>query len=180
MLYSETIKARMLRRMVGPAAVSANVLARETGISQSTLSKWLRQAGSVRWMAEKDKPPKSDPQESTKPARRSQDRSTEEKLRALVDTGGLDEGGLGEYLRRHGLHRELLEQWRADAQEALEGPRAKRRRSAAEGKRIKELERELRKKEKALAETAALLVLRKKLNALWGDGDDDTDEKNEP
>jgi hypothetical protein len=54
------------------------------------------------------------------------------------------------------------------------------RRSAAEGKRIKELERELRKKEKALAETAALLVLRKKLNALWGDGDDDTDEKNEP
>lgn len=177
MLYSETIKARMLRRLVGPGAVSANVLARDTGISQSTLSKWLREAGSVPAMPEKDKPPKPEPKES---ARRSQDWSTEDKLRALVETNALDEEALGEYLRRHGLHREVLEQWRADAQEALEGPRARRRRSAAEGKRIKELERELRKKEKALAETAALLVLRKKLNALWGDGDDDTDGKNEP
>jgi transposase-like protein len=178
MLYSETIKARMLRRLVGPAAVSANVLARETGISQSTLSKWLREAGSVPAMSEKDKPPKSEPKESA--PRRSQDWSTQDKLRALVETDALDEEALGEYLRRHGLHREVLDQWRADAQEALEGPRARRRRSAAEGKRIKELERELRKKEKALAETAALLVLRKKLNALWGDGDDDTDGKNEP
>lgn len=180
MLYSETVKARMLRRLVGPGAVSANVLARDSGISQSTLSKWLREAGSVPVMPEKDRPPKPEPKESATVPRRSQDWSTEDKLRALVETSALDEEALGEYLRRHGLHREVLEQWRADAREALEGPGARRRRSAAEGKRIKELERELRKKEKALAETAALLVLRKKLNALWGDGDDDTDGKNEP
>jgi hypothetical protein len=87
----------------------------------------------------------------------------------------------GSYLRRHGLHREGAGiSGGRTRRRRLEGPRARRRRSAAEGKRIKELERELRKKEKALAETAALLVLRKKLNALWGDGDDDTDGKNEP
>lgn len=36
-------------------------------------------------------------------------------------------------------------------------------------KRIRELERELHRKDQALAEAAALLILRKKLNALWGD-----------
>ena len=177
MLYTETIKARMVRRMVGPSAVSANVLAQETGISQSTLSKWLRQAGRLGSVAEKSNPGEMP---SPPPQRRPQEWTAEEKLRALVDTSGLEDEALGEYLRRAGLHREQLEQWRADAKEALEGPRSKRRRAASESKRVKELERELRKKEKALAETAALLVLRKKLNALWGDGDDDTDERNEP
>jgi hypothetical protein len=35
------------------------------------------------------------------------------------------------------------------------------------------LERELRRKDKALAETAALLTLRKKAQAIWGDGEDE-------
>jgi transposase len=178
MVYTDTIKARMLRRMVGPAGVSATVLAQETGISQSTLSRWLLQAGKVRGMAEKDGSPE-DPAPSGS-TRRPQDWTAAEKLRAVVETSELEEEALGEYLRRSGLYREQLDQWRADALEALAAPAAQRRRSAAEGKRIKELERELRRKEKALAETAALLVLRKKLNALWGDGGDDTDEGNEP
>ena len=54
---------------------------------------------------------------------------------------------------------------------------APRRRSAqsAEGRRVRELEKELRRKDAALAETAALLVLKKKAQAIWGDEDDDTD-----
>jgi transposase len=40
-------------------------------------------------------------------------------------------------------------------------------------KRIKQLEVELRRKERALAETAALLVLRKKANAIWGEDEDE-------
>ena len=177
MQYTDTIKARMVRRLVGPGAVSATALAAETGISHSTLSKWLLQAGRVRPVTEKDKPGDSP---LPPPPRRPQEWTAQEKLNALIEAGGLDDEALGEYLRRAGLHREQLDQWRADAEAALEGPRAERRRTAAEGKRIKELERELRRKDKALAETAALLVLRKKMNALWGDGDDDTGEKNEP
>lgn len=172
MFYSETIRARMVRRMVGPKAISATALAAETGISQSTLSRWLQQAGSLELKMKDD--------EKAQPDRRPRDWSTEEKLRAIVETADLEGELLGEYLRRNGLHAEQIEQWRAAATTGLVESTGSRRAASAEAKRIKELERELRRKEAALAETAALLVLRKKLNALWGDGDDDTDGKNEP
>lgn len=165
----------MVRRMLGPNGVSAHALHQEVGVSQPTLSRWLRETATFRAMERKDKkPPSAQPAE---PGRRAQDWTPEEKLRAVVDTVDLDGEALGEYLRRHGLHREHLEQWRDAANAALKGPVSKQR-AKGESKRIKELERELRHKEKALAETAALLVLRKKVNALWGDGDDDTDERN--
>ncbi len=87
----------------------------------------------------------------------------------------------GAFLRR-GVHEAELEQWRAavlDAgQAALEGGGSRAATRGVEGKRIKELERELRRKDKALAEAAALLVLQKKVREIWGDGDDDTDEGN--
>jgi transposase len=178
MQYTDTIRARMVRRMLGPRGVSANELAREAGISQSTLSKWLRETSSFRAMADKKKRDPAAEADDT-PPRRPQDWTAAEKLRAVVDTTGLEGEMLGAYLRRRGIHREHLDQWRADAEAALE-KRGGRRRPTADAKRIKELEGELRRKEKALAETAALLVLRKKLNALWGGADDDTDEGNEP
>ena len=178
MLYTETFKARMVRRMLGPKAVSANALSEEVGIAQPTLSRWLRETSSFRAMANKEqnKAPPADPAAGGK---RPQDWSPGERLRAVAETLALDGEELGEYLRRTGIHREQLEQWRADAEAGLEQP-SRRRRPAAETKRIKELERELRRKDKALAEAAALLVLRKKVQALWGDGDDDTDGKKEP
>ena len=90
---------------------------------------------------------------------------------------------LGAFLRREGVHEAEVEQWRAAILEAgtsaLEGgSAAKGSGRGADGKRIKELERELRRKDKALAETAALLVLQKKVREIWGDGDDGTDEGN--
>jgi transposase-like protein len=179
MAYSDAVRARMIRRMVGPGAMSARALARETGLSNVVLSKWLRQAGKVGAMPDDD--PSERPGPVSGPPTRRQEWSAQEKLRAVNETSQLEGEALGEYLRRSGLHLAQVEQWREEATEALEPRRAGPAPSAgAERRRIKELERELRRKEKALAETAALLVLRKKLNALWGDGDDDTDEKNEP
>jgi transposase len=178
MRYSDTIRARMLRRMVGPAGVTAHALARETGISHSALSKWLRQAGKVRVMAENDDRPGGPPPRAT--AGPQQERSAVEKLRAVVETSHLEGQALGEYLRGNGLHQAEVEQWRTEALAALEGRKGGPPRPGPESRRVKELERELRHKEKALAETAALLVLRKKLNALWGDGGDDTDDRSEP
>lgn len=177
MLYTETFKARMVRRMLGPKAVSANALSGEAGVSQATLSRWLRETSSFRVMAKKDQN-KAPPAVAGVAARRPQDWTADERLRAVAETLALDGEALGEYLRHNGIHREQIEQWRAEARAGLELPR--RRRPAAETKRIKELERELRRKDKALAEAAALLVLRKKVQALWGDEDDDTDGKNEP
>jgi transposase len=112
-------------------------------------------------------------------AKRPQDWSPKERIQLLLESDGLGEQELGELLRRRGVHREQLDGWRAALDEAFAHPSPPRR--SAEAKRIKQLERELARKDKALAETAALLVLQKKLKLLFpaeqADEDDDTDER---
>ncbi len=171
MLYSEKFKSRMVAKMVGPHGVSANVLAAEIGMSQPTLSRWLREARTVPGMANKSRRSK----EKAHP-QRPQDWSPEEKLRVVVESRGLTEEELGAFLRKEGLHQAQLEQWSETARSSLSARKGTKKPSA-ESKRIRELERELRRKEKALAETAALLVLKKKAQAIWGDEDDDTEPK---
>ena len=176
MTYSGTFKRRMIQKMSRPDAPSARTLAEEEGLCQATLSRWLRNAGNLGGMKKKNH--HSEPEEKTTPRpRRPQDWSLLEKLRVLVEAEGMPSEELGAYLRGEGLHESQLEQWRQAALEALEAPRP-RRKQTQERKRIKELERELRRKEKALAEAAALLVLKKKVQAIWGDEDDDTNRRN--
>ena len=55
MVYSEKFKSRMVAKMVGPHAVSASVLAAEVGMSQPTLSRWVREAHTVPGMAKKSR-----------------------------------------------------------------------------------------------------------------------------
>lgn len=171
--------------MVGPGAVSAAALARQVGVSQPTLSQWLREANKLAAM--------TPPPEEKKPAVPAVPKkwTPEEKLRVLVAAQGLTGEALGALLRGEGLHEETLSEWQQAAAGALSGastqalPAKERRRLAVAEKRVKELERELRRKEKALAETAALLVLEKKLQAMgWDekdldDEDDAADEKRE-
>jgi hypothetical protein len=76
------------------------------------------------------------------------------------------------------LHEETLEAWREAALEALR-PATRGMKAASDGKKIKELERELARKDKALAEAGALLLLKKKAQAIWGAEDDDTGSKPE-
>jgi len=103
-----------------------------------------------------------------------------EKLRVVVEASKLGDEKLGEFLRTEGLHEAQLRQWRADAEAAFLDDSRRKRRGSAETQRIKELERELRRKDKALAEVSAILVLKKKAAAIWGEEDDDTQERNEP
>ena len=85
---------------------------------------------------------------------------TEEKLRIVVDAAGLEGDALGELLRHEGVHEADLAEWRRVVLSAL-GPIAKAPSGSEDLGRIRELERELLRKDKALAETAALLVLKK-------------------
>lgn len=175
--YPETFKEKMVLRMSGPSAMSANALSEEVGISQTSLSKWLRDAAGVEPMAKMVK------RKAVKATvgKRPQDWTAEEKLEAVMESASLSEQELGGYLRRKGLHEAQLEQWRRLAKEgATEALQSKRLRKKAsiEAKRVRTLERELRRKEKALAETAALLVLKKKAAAIWGDEDDTTEWNN--
>ena len=167
--YSAAIKARLVQRLVGPQAVSATALAHEVGVSQESLSRWLRAARSVGEM-----PPSKQPPQQHRPKRQW---TGAEKLRVLTEAAGLTGSDLGAFLRREGLHEVQLTAWRAAAETALGAP-GPRPGGSPEAQRIRELERELRRKEQALAETAALLVLKKKVQAIWGDEADPTDPRN--
>jgi len=170
----------MVERLSGPHAPSATELAGETGVSQSTLSKWLKAAGTVTpRMARRDK--QKTPPTSTK---RPHDLTAEEKLALVLEAAAVPEAELGAFLRRKGVHEAQLTEWRQQVTQgavaALRGPSKRDRKAATvEARRVRDLERELARKEKALAEAAALLVLKKKAQAIWGDEDDDTDPRND-
>jgi transposase len=87
--------------------------------------------------------------------------SVAQKVRVLADAGQLDGEELTAYLEREGVKLAEYEQWRLALDE---GGAA----STATTKRIRQLERELARKEKALAEAAALLVLKKNWTSCLG------------
>jgi len=170
MVYSDGFKARMVRRMAGAEGISASLLSQEVGITQPTLSRWLRDARRVEGMSGGKK----------KSGQRSKSKtwSAEEKLRVLGEAARLTDEQLGEFLRSEGVHEATLREWQEAAAAGLASASgARRNKKSPEAKRVKELERELRRKEKALAEMAALITLQKKVQAIWGDGADDTDTR---
>ena len=109
---------------------------------------------------------------------RPDDLPAAEKFRLVWEASTLSEQELGTFLRSHGLHEAQLEEWRLAALGALQKPKKKKRGVSPEARKIKELEREVNRKDKALAEVTALLALKKKLDALLGDEDDDMKPRN--
>src|SRR5262249_6100402 len=147
--YSVAFKQRMVTKLIGRSSTSANQLARETGISQSALSQWRREAVSLHDVT-----------------KRQRTGTLEWKVEILAATSKLEGDALLGYLKVEGLTLPELEQWRASLQESHQT-------SVAATKRIRKLERELALKEKALAEAAALLVLKKKLEDFYSVDEDD-------
>ncbi len=158
--YSDEFKRSMVKKIGAPGGWSAATLAQEVGVSQSSLSRWIRKYATVDLGG-------------TMNSRRPQDWNIRERLEAIIAFENLSEEDRGEFLCKRGLHEANLEQWKTELVEQAEEGGKKKRGGSGEQKRIRELEKELRRKEKALAETAALLVLKKKANAIWGDRGDD-------
>jgi transposase-like protein len=177
MVYTAGFRERMVQRMAGPEGISAAALAREVGLSQPTLSRWLRAARSVVEMEEDQEPAKSgDTRNEESPKRKGGKRTPEEKLRLLGEAADLSEEELGLFLRRNGLHEATLAKWKEAAASGLsEAAKARSGRQSPEAKELAALRRELNRKDKALAEMAALIALKKRVQEIWGDGDDDTD-----
>lgn len=176
MRYSNMFKNAMIQKMTGPEAVSATALSKKIDVPQPTLSKWLRLAG---FGSSYDFPNIANgytKMTQTKGPKRPNDWSAEEKLKVVMEAAALDDDQLGAFLREKGLHLTHLEQWRLQMLDGLQNgfSKKKTRPSKADLKRIRSLEKELRRKDKALAETAALLVLKKKVQEIWGDEDDPT------
>jgi hypothetical protein len=156
--FSVAFKQKMVERLTGKNAVSATQLAQETGVRQQNLSRWLQEARSLPIMADRPKHVRA--------------WTVEKKVRVLAEASQLNGAKLTTYLEREGVRLAEYEQWRL----ALDDGGAA---SMSTNKRIRQLERELARKEKALAEAAALLVLKKKVDTLYGeDEDDDTNGSN--
>ena len=173
MKYSEAFKAHMVQKLTGLGGPSATGLSREVGVHQCTLSRWVREAH-VAWQGT---PTTTDAPGRAMPARRPQDWTAEEKYAVMIEAASLSDEELGAFLRERGLRQANLMQWRQEMLTGLRASKARPSKPSAETRRIRELERELTRKEKALAEAAALLLLKKKAQALWGDEDDTTASK---
>jgi len=158
--YSEEFKASIIAKMLPPNNVPVPLLARETGIPKDTLYTW------------RIKHRKTLGRATTQLA--AGELSSEEKFTVVLESASLNEVELGEYCRRKGLYPQQIAAWRNSCMQAngSQAPKVDRNQLRAQTKHIKQLESELRRKEKALAEAAALLVLQKKVQALWEDPED--------
>ena len=174
--YSKRFRLQMVRRMIGPNATSAHALSKEVGVSQSTLSKWLRESSIIGDMTRKKIKKRKSADEAPKILSKSW--TAKEKVRLVAKADELSESDLGAFLRREGLHEAELDDWRSTLYGGFNKSPETKRQAVADRKRIRELERELNRKEKALAEAAALLVLSKKYRALQVDEGDDMFTKN--
>jgi len=179
MQYPEMFKNDMIQKMTGPDAISATALSKEVDVPQPTLSKWLRMAGIGPSYVS------NNVQEYTKMAKikdsmRPNDWSAEDKLKVVVEASSLDDEQLGALLRSKGLHQTHLDQWHSQMINGLQNDSSKKKspRKNVDATRIRTLEKELNRKDKALAETAALLVLKKKVQEIWGDEDNPTVRSN--
>ena len=170
-MYSKAFRALMIQKMTDPVRPSPVSLANDIGVSRSTLYRWASEADLLDLAVNSEPPTFTESMQRLANMKRPQDWNAEEKLAAVLEAAALSEEELGAFLRSRGLHEAQLQQWRDQMLVGLEPKSAKR----VETKRIKDLEKELRRKDKALAETAALLVLKKKAQEIWGDEDDDID-----
>lgn len=158
--YSPEQKAQALLLMSAPENLPVPQVSSRTGIPEGTLYGWRYKAQSQSRSAPGN-------------GRNAERWHSADKFAVVVETAALSEVEIAEYCRQKGLYVEQVRAWRRACETANDGQpvRVKPSQNAQEKQRIRELESELRRKEKALAETAALLVLSRKLEALWTHGE---------
>jgi transposase-like protein len=159
--YSQEFKEQIVRKMMPPNNQSIASLARTTGISAPTSYAWRNVYRSKGYVM---------PAKVTVP----DGWDAKAQLASVIQTAFMNDAERSEYCRQHGLYPEQLEAWKVafESMNAYQTP-VNKSDLANERKKSKALEKELRRKEKALAEAAALLVLRKKAEAIWGINEED-------
>jgi transposase len=154
--YGEAFRNRAVARLLPPESANVGLVSKEIGVSVQTLERWREQAQS-------------------RPAR-GRVWTAGARLEAVITAAAMDESGKSAWCRQHGVFPADLDKWRLSATTALTEPeeaRASPQATRQDKKRIKELERELLRKDRALAETAALLVLSKKVAAIFNKAEDE-------
>jgi len=156
--YSAQFRENAVKKALTGHATQRQI-ADKMGIGLSTLQRWVRET-------QKSGEPVMDKNE-----KRPQDWTREERLNALLETAKLAEEELGAWCRQKGIHTHHLEKWRKEL--AQEQPNGQASEVKNLKKEVKDLKKELKRKDQALSETSALLVLKKKADAIWGDPEED-------
>jgi len=160
MRYSLGFKESQVKKVLPPSSRSIRAVAKEAGVSDQTLRNWLSKAkeGTL----------------GNNETVGSAGRSPREKLNLVIEARAIPENNKGQWLREKGLHTEHITQYEQELRDMVENKnhdeKQEKKKLLQENKRLR---KELAKKEKALAEMAALYTLKKKAEALWGDEEDD-------
>lgn len=170
--YSQSFKAQAVKKVLNrPAGLSIRAVAENLSVSLSALKSWLKLARqqqlevdsleSIKSMAVEKKPHQW---------------SLEERLEMIIACAALDESGISSLCRKKGIYPHHVKQWKkefAEGKAKSESSQLTKKQEQSFKTEIKSLKKALNRKEKALAETAALLVLQKKVNQLWSGEDED-------
>jgi transposase len=158
--YSEKFKESILKRLEPPTKDTVPSLSKELNVPKTTIYQWIRT--------------RNNNSKETKPVSKW---SSKDKFHTVLETATLTQEELAAYCRQKGLYLKDINTWREQCIKAnianSKDPQKLEEDLKEEKRRTKELKKELRIKEKALAETAALLVLQKKAQAIWGDLEED-------
>jgi len=152
----------MVTKLLSPGSPSFKVLSAETGVHHTTLRQWVKAYANGKPMTKKSKTPSKF--------------TPEEKLQIIIESASLSDNQLGDYLRKKGLHSAQLEEWKEEAFSGMKtsSERPKKDLEIVELKhKEKRLEKELHRKDRALAEMSARIILLKKSRLIWGDAEED-------
>jgi transposase len=170
--YTDAIKASVLSKALAPNAPGVIELAKEFNIPKATIYTWMFNM-------------KNKNNNEKRVQQRPKDQSPASKLQAVMDTLGKTEQEQSAYCRTQGIYYNHIEAWKQQILESLDAvssisdksSNAKEKENKAANQRIqdemKQLKNDLNRKDKALAELTALLILKKKADLLWGDSEDD-------
>ena len=160
--YSEEIKKDVLARVIGPEKESVLKVSIDKNINKGTIYQWIKEA---------------EINSGLENTRLNGNWTSEEKFHMVLEAASLTEQDLSEYCRRKGIYSQDIKAWKTQCMNAnnnsMEDPKKLKAELKEEKHKNKIIEKELRFKEKALAETAALLVLRKNVHAIWGDQEEE-------
>lgn len=161
--FSEDFKKATIQRLLAPDSPGPGKIAEDLDLYPSTLYSWKKKYANSQLM--------------TKSKKNSKNWTPEQMLEAIILTASMDEQELGEYLRSNGLHSTDLEAFKTEFINLKK--EKKRGRPQLDPELIKlrkdkvQMERTLRRNEKALAEYAARVILLKKSHEIWGTNEDD-------
>ncbi len=150
MSFSKEFKQNIVEKVISGSSIQT--LAEEMGISKYSIYQWVR-----------------DQRYGNNSSSRPSGLALLEKQTLLLESRGIQEDDLGEWLRKNGLHSEHLEKWKKEIDQTMQKSNDDKAKIRTLKKENEDLKKDLRRKEKALAEVTALLALKKKLGCLFGD-----------